>query len=57
LRNITDNTDHHRELVQEGGLQQVPCLLIESKEGDKQWLYEPAGIIRYLRHQVTSIEA
>jgi len=29
LRNITSNIEHHRELAQGGGLQQIPCLLIE----------------------------
>lgn len=57
LRSITNNTDHQRELVQGGGLQHVPCLLITSKEGDKQWLYESNDINRYLHHLIAPIEA
>jgi hypothetical protein len=32
LRNITDNTEHHSDLLLRGGLKQVPCLLIETEK-------------------------
>lgn len=49
LRDILLNSNYRRELIKGGGKQQVPCLRIESAEGDVQWLYESADIIQYLK--------
>ncbi len=32
LRNITDNVEHHFDLLLRGGLKQVSCLLIETEK-------------------------
>lgn len=32
LRNITDNTEHHSDFLFRGGVNQVPCLLIETEK-------------------------
>ena len=47
-RDILRDETAYRELVMGGGSQQVPCLRIESAEGER-WLYESADIIEYLR--------
>lgn len=36
------------ELQQGGGKLKVPCLRIESKQGDIQWMYESSDIIKFL---------
>lgn len=55
LRNISLDENYQQELVQRGGLQQVPCLLIETDNESERWLYESAEIISYLRHQVAMV--
>ena len=47
LRNTSDSANH-AALVSGGGKGQVPCLRIESDNGDVQWMYESDDIIRYL---------
>ena len=44
----TSNREHHTELVNGGGKGQVPCLRIESEDGQVQWMYESGDIIKYL---------
>lgn len=52
LRNTSD-IRHHTALAQGGGRTQVPCLLIESEEGQTQWMYESGDIIEYLRKRIS----
>ncbi len=40
---------YRTELVQQGGRSQVPCLKIETLDGQTEWLYESSDIIKYLR--------
>lgn len=42
---------HRNELEQGGGIVKVPCLRIESGDGEVQWLYESAAIIAYLQQR------
>jgi glutathione S-transferase len=41
------------ELIAGGGKGQVPCLRIETDDGNVRWLYESADIIAYLREQAS----
>ena len=52
LRNINQNNDYREELIREGGKRTVPCLRIETPEGQVQWLYESNDVIAYLKQQV-----
>jgi glutathione S-transferase len=49
LKETLFNPAHNAELIAGGGKSQVPCLRIESADGDARWLYESIDIIRYLR--------
>ena len=44
----TSERQHAIDLMNGGGKTQVPCLRIESPEGDVQWMYESDDIIAYL---------
>jgi len=55
LRDILKDPAHRSTLITEGGKQQVPCLRIESPEGQVQWLYESRDIVDYLRSYVESV--
>jgi glutaredoxin len=48
LRDIHRDPEHYQRLVAEGGAGTVPCLLIESKDGHDEWLYESGDICDYL---------
>lgn len=47
LRDARNDPRFRRELEQEGGRQQVPCLRIE-EAGEVTWLYESGDIIAWL---------
>jgi glutathione S-transferase len=47
----TSESDNRSVLINGGGKGQVPCLRIESAEGDVQWMYESDDILRYVRQQ------
>jgi glutaredoxin len=49
LRDAKNNPQYRRELEQEGGKQQVPCLRIENEDGSITWMYESSDIIEYLQ--------
>ncbi|WP_456417999.1 glutaredoxin family protein [Thiolapillus sp.] len=49
LRDAKNDPEYRRELEQQGGKQQVPCLRIETEDGDITWLYESSEIIAYLQ--------
>ncbi|MES9905482.1 MAG: glutathione S-transferase N-terminal domain-containing protein [Sedimenticola sp.] len=40
---------HARALLEGGGKNQVPCLLIRDEKGTEQWLYESTDINNYLQ--------
>ena len=48
LRDTLQDPAAFRELLRGGGQATVPCLRIESGDGDVRWLYESADIIDYL---------
>ena len=44
----TSERDNASALMQGGGKTQVPCLRIESPDGQVEWMHESDDIIRYL---------
>jgi glutathione S-transferase len=44
-----DEYDHLSQLVDGGGMQQVPALLMTEKDGTESWMYESNDILHYLR--------
>lgn len=49
LKDARGNTQARNELIQQGGILQVPCLRIENPHnGTYQWMYESSDIIDYL---------
>lgn len=48
-KEILINSVYRNELLQEGGKKQVPCLRIDTLQGETSWLYESQHIIEYLR--------
>ncbi len=53
MKNLMLSPTAQRELVNEGGSMQVPCLRIE-EAGVVRWLYESADIIAYLKKKVAN---
>ncbi len=51
LRDAKNDPGFRRELEQQGGKQQVPCLRIENPDGSITWMYESDDIIRYLQRR------
>ena len=49
-RNITEG-EHLEALMVGGGKRQVPCLRIETIDGQVSWLYESLDIIAFLKQQ------
>lgn len=47
IRDALDNKQHERELIEQGGKRQVPCLRID-EDGQTTWIYESRDIIQYL---------
>jgi glutaredoxin len=56
LRDARNDSGFRRELEQEGGKQQVPCLRIE-EGGKTTWMYESGDIIAYLEKRFGSPDA
>jgi glutaredoxin len=50
-REIAKDPIAHSELMAGGKLDQVPCLMIPSAQGQAQWLYESSEIIELLRNR------
>ena len=48
LRDALFSSPHRRELVQQGGQLQVPCLRIDHGDGSSRWMYESDDIVAYL---------
>ena len=47
-RDAKKQANYRQELLEQGGRLKVPCLRIESENGDVQWMYESTDIVRYL---------
>jgi len=47
-RDAKNNTEFKTQLTELGGRHKVPCLRIETENGDVQWLYESSDINTYL---------
>ncbi|MSR13541.1 MAG: glutaredoxin [Gammaproteobacteria bacterium] len=54
LRDIDRDPKCRAELVAGGGKSQVPCLKIESGNGDINWMYESADIAAFLTSKFKS---
>ena len=50
FRDIHERSPRLRELVDATGRRTVPCLRIETPDGDARWMHESRDIIDYLRH-------
>ncbi len=48
-RDILESSERRRELVEATGRRTVPCLRIESGDGQVQWVHESRDIIDYLQ--------
>lgn len=48
-RDVSADRARLLELLNATGSQMVPCLRIESPEGEAKWVHESADIIEYLR--------
>ena len=48
LRDIQLSPVHLNDLITNGGIPQVPCLLIEKEDGDSKWLYESDDIMGFI---------
>jgi len=49
LRDAQHNLQHQQQLLNGGGKIKVPCLQIQSDNGDISWLYESSDVVAYLR--------
>lgn len=54
LRDAKTDQQHKADLTKLGGKHKVPCLRIESANGEVQWMYESSNINRYLAQQFGS---
>jgi len=48
LKNIYDDPAYREELIENTGRSQVPCLRINSADGEDKWMLESRIIINYL---------
>ncbi|MCW8963741.1 MAG: glutathione S-transferase N-terminal domain-containing protein [Gammaproteobacteria bacterium] len=48
LRDALKNAEHKKDLLEQGGKIQVPCLRISSEDGEDTWMYESSDIIQFL---------
>lgn len=54
IRDVMDNPDYRRELVEGTGRQTVPVLRIDEPTGETHWMPESLDIIRYLQERFAS---
>ena len=54
LRDVRNNEEHRRALLEKGGRIKVPCLRIEEK-GETTWMYESGDIIAYLNERFAAV--
>lgn len=48
------NAQNNADLITGGGKNQVPCLRIETGNGNVRWLYESIDIVRYLKTELAN---
>ena len=51
LRDAKNDAQYEKELIEEGGKRQVPCLRIKHEDGKVEWLYESNDIREYLEQR------
>jgi len=51
LRDALNNPEHKKDLLEQGGKNQVPCLRFTAEDGSEQWLYESLDIIDFLEEK------
>ena len=51
LRDALHNEQYKKELLEQGGKSQVPCLRITDDDGKDRWMYESADIISFLEEK------
>ena len=56
IRNIWEDPEHERELVEATGRRVVPVLAIDDSEGGRTWLPESRDIIRFMQGKSSAID-
>ena len=51
LRDARNDPQWQRELIEDGGKYQVPCLRLIDVQGDSEWIYGSKEIIGYLKQR------
>lgn len=51
LRDAKNNQEHRAALLEGGGKIKVPCLRIDNKEGQTEWMYESSDIMAFLERK------
>ena len=51
LRDARNDPQWQRELIEDGGKYQVPCLRLIDAQGDSEWIYGSKEIIGYLEQR------
>ncbi len=54
LRDIHESSARRRELIEATGRGTVPCLRIESADGEVRWMHESTHISEYLRRRAAA---
>jgi glutathione S-transferase len=49
IRDVQKDRSWRDDLIERGGMSQVPCLRIRNDDGSVTWMYESLDIIAYLR--------
>lgn len=55
-RYLENDADGVRELSEQGGLVQVPCLRIERQSEPVEWLYESSHIIDFIKKNIENLQ-
>lgn len=56
IRDVLYNQQFKKELIEQGGKYQVPCLRIIHENGSVEWLYESNAIQAYLEQEFTLVK-
>lgn len=51
IRDTLRDPARRRELIEGGGMSQVPCLRLDYADDRSEWMYESLDIIAYLRQR------
>jgi len=57
LLNVDQDADALAQLIEGGGRRTVPCLRIDSDDGQRVWMYESADIVAYLEERFASAQS